>query len=75
MTGDVARARRSVRTWWGPTLAALVGIASPVELAAMPLPALETQLQADPDPAVNPTGAASAFRRECADRSPSCRRR
>jgi chemotaxis protein MotB len=44
MTRDVSRARRFVRIWWRPALAALVGIASPVELAAMPLPAVGAQL-------------------------------
>jgi len=44
MTGDNSRAEQFARTWWGPSLAALVGIASTVELAAMPLPATEVQL-------------------------------
>ncbi len=44
MTCDHTRARRFAGTWYGPFLAVLLGSASIVELAAMPLPALEAQL-------------------------------
>ena len=44
MTRSDSRAQRFAITWWGPSLAALVGIASAVELAAMPLPATEAPL-------------------------------
>ena len=40
----VSRARRYAETWLGPSLATLVGIASTVELAAMPIPAPGAQL-------------------------------
>ncbi len=39
MTRDDSRAQRFARIWWGPSLAALVVLASAVEVAAMPLPA------------------------------------
>src|SRR5262245_6398507 len=44
MTCDGSRAQRFAGTWCGPPLAVLLGIASTVELAAMPLPATEVQL-------------------------------
>ena len=44
MTLSDSRAQRFAITWWGPSLAALVGIGSAVELAAMPLPATEAPL-------------------------------
>ena len=45
MTRDDSRAQRFARTWWGPSLATLVGIGSTVELAAMPFPPTEAQLR------------------------------
>ena len=44
MTRDDSRAQRFARTWWGPCLAALVGIGSTGEPAAMPLGGEEPQL-------------------------------
>jgi outer membrane protein OmpA-like peptidoglycan-associated protein len=44
MTRDHSRAQQFAGSWWGPSLAALVGIASTVELAAMPLPATDAEL-------------------------------
>jgi outer membrane protein OmpA-like peptidoglycan-associated protein len=41
MTRDDLRAQRFAGTWWGPSLATLLGIGSTVELAAMPLPATD----------------------------------
>jgi chemotaxis protein MotB len=43
MTRD-SRARRFAKTWLGPSVATLVGIASTVEPAAMPIPAAGAQL-------------------------------
>jgi flagellar motor protein MotB len=44
MTCDDSRAQRFAKTWLGTSLATLVGIASTVELAAMPIPAPGAQL-------------------------------
>jgi outer membrane protein OmpA-like peptidoglycan-associated protein len=44
MIRDYSRARRYAKTWLGPSLATLVGIASSFELAAMPIPAPAPQL-------------------------------
>jgi outer membrane protein OmpA-like peptidoglycan-associated protein len=44
MTHDDSRTRRFAETWLGPSLAMLVGIASTVELAAMPIPVTGAQL-------------------------------
>jgi outer membrane protein OmpA-like peptidoglycan-associated protein len=44
MTSDDSRAQRFAKTWLGPSLATLVGIASTGELAAMPIPAPVPQL-------------------------------
>jgi outer membrane protein OmpA-like peptidoglycan-associated protein len=44
MTRDDSRARRFARSWSGPSLAAFLGMAGTVELAAMPLPATQPQL-------------------------------
>ena len=44
MTRSDSRARRFARAWWGPSLVALVAIASPGELAAMAFPAIEAPL-------------------------------
>src|SRR5687767_13166622 len=44
MIRDDARAHRYSKTWLGPSLATLVGIASTVEPAAMPIPAPGAQL-------------------------------
>jgi hypothetical protein len=41
MTREDSRAQRFAKTWWGRSLAALIGIGSAIELAAMPLPATE----------------------------------
>jgi outer membrane protein OmpA-like peptidoglycan-associated protein/predicted nuclease with TOPRIM domain len=65
MTRHDSRAQRFVKTRLGPSLAALVGIASTVELAAMPIPVAGVQLpgptliQQSPGPhrdAQQPTG-------------------
>jgi outer membrane protein OmpA-like peptidoglycan-associated protein len=66
MTLDDSRARRFARAWWGPSLAALVGIASPAELAAMPFPAIEaplpgpTLIQQSAEPDAQPGGTPAA---------------
>lgn len=44
MTRDSSRAQGFTGTWWGPCLAALLGIGSAPELAAMPLAATGAQL-------------------------------
>src|SRR5919106_3108064 len=44
MTRDDSRAQRFAKIWLGPSLAPLVGIGSPVELAAMPIPASRLEL-------------------------------
>jgi hypothetical protein len=44
MSRDDSRPQRFAKTWLGASLATLVGIGSSVELAAMPLPAIEAQL-------------------------------
>jgi chemotaxis protein MotB len=64
-----SRAHRYAKTWLGPSLAMLVGIGSPVELGAMPIPAAGAQLlgptliQQSPQPhrdAQQPAGPISA---------------
>jgi outer membrane protein OmpA-like peptidoglycan-associated protein len=69
MTHDDSRARRFAETWLGPSLAMLVGIASTVELAAMPIPATGAQLSGPtliqqspglPEDAQQPAGPPSA---------------
>ena len=54
MTGDVARARRSVRTWWGPTLAALSGSQVPSSSPRCRRLRSRRSCRADPDPAAQP---------------------
>jgi outer membrane protein OmpA-like peptidoglycan-associated protein/predicted nucleic acid-binding Zn-ribbon protein len=44
MTSDDSRAQRFAKAWLGPSLAALAGIGSTVELAAMPIAAPDIQL-------------------------------
>ena len=67
MTRDDSRAQRFARTWWGPCLAALVGIGSASEPAAMPLPGEKAQLpgpiltqQSSKPDAQQPAGAPAA---------------
>jgi outer membrane protein OmpA-like peptidoglycan-associated protein len=67
MTRHDSRAQRLARTWWGPCLAALVGIGSAGEPAAMPLPGEGAQLpgatliqQSTESPAQPPAGAPGA---------------
>jgi flagellar motor protein MotB len=70
MTRHDSRAQRFARTWWGPCLAALVGLGSAGEPAAMPLPGEGAQLpgatliqqstESPAQPSAGPPGAPSA---------------